>query len=119
MTVEFLGISFDSPDAQAIAHFWAEVLGRTVADGATAEFAAVSPADNATGPLLMFHQVPEPKTVKNRIHLDLKTNDFATETEHLLNLGATRVTDIKADGENVRWTTFADPDGNEFDLVNS
>jgi hypothetical protein len=51
-------------DAEKLAHFWAEVLGRDVASGASPEFATLDP-DGAT-PRLSFHQVPEPKSVKNR-----------------------------------------------------
>lgn len=64
---------------------------------------------------MAFHQVPEAKTVKNRLHLDLISDDFAAESDRLLSLGATRVTDVETGG--ARWTTFRDPEGNEFDLV--
>ncbi|MDT7590036.1 MAG: hypothetical protein QOE32_7586, partial [Pseudonocardiales bacterium] len=67
------------------------------------------------GPRLAFHQVPEAKTIKNRLHLDLVSGEFAAETERLLALGATRVNDA-AKGA-ARWTTLRDPEGNEFDLV--
>jgi len=119
MNINFLGISFDSPNAEAIAQFWAQVLGREITEGASADFAAVAADDLApSGPLLMFHKVPEGKTVKNRLHLDLSSSHFESESARLLALGASKLTDIKADDDQIRWTTFADPDGNEFDLVN-
>jgi predicted enzyme related to lactoylglutathione lyase len=113
MTTSILGVSFDTNDAVAIATFWASALGRTVNEGASETFAAVAVGEGS--PVLMFHKVPEPKTVKNRLHFDLKTSDFAAESERLLGLGATQLTALADNGGN--WVTFADPDGNEFDLI--
>jgi predicted enzyme related to lactoylglutathione lyase len=113
MTTTILGVSFDTNDAVAIATFWAGALGRTVNEGASETFAAVAVGDGS--PVLMFHKVPEPKTVKNRLHFDLKTSDFTAESERLLGLGATQLTTLADNGGN--WVTFADPDGNEFDLI--
>ena len=62
-----------------------------------------------------FHKVPEPKTVKNRLHLDLITDQFDLESKRLTDLGAAPIRDIEKPA--ARWTTFADPEGNEFDLV--
>lgn len=115
MSNSVIGLSIDCADAAKLARFWADVLGRTVNPEPTAEFAAIDATDSAHGPRLAFHQVPEPKTIKNRLHLDLISGEFAAETERLLALGATRVTDT-AKGA-ARWTTFRDPEGNEFDLV--
>lgn len=67
------------------------------------------------GPRPAFHQVPEPKTVKNRLHLDLITTDFHGETERLIGLGARKIRDLEESGG--RWTTFGDTEGNEFDLI--
>jgi hypothetical protein len=116
MAIEVLALSFDCADAARLAQFWADVLGRTVSPGATTESARIAAGDVAkTGPLLSFHQVPEGKTVKNRLHLDLGTTQLAAETERLLGLGATRLWDVEKG--DLRWTTFADPEGNEFDLI--
>lgn len=81
----------------------------------TAESAVVEVNDTTTGPRLAFHQVPEPKSLKNRLHLDLITPDFEAETTRLLALGATTAHQVEKSGR--RWTTFLDPEGNEFDLV--
>jgi predicted enzyme related to lactoylglutathione lyase len=112
-----LGVSFDTRDAAKVARFWAGALGRQVADGADIHNAVVLPADiTATGPRLAFHQVPETKTVKNRVHFDLIATDLAAETERLQELGATIVRDVSEGGNH--WITMADPEGNEFDLIN-
>jgi predicted enzyme related to lactoylglutathione lyase len=117
MTTELLAVSVDCTDAGRVAEFWAGVLGRTVGPDASPMFAAVAPDDVvATGPLLLFHGVPEGKTVKNRLHLDLVTDQVEAESERLLALGARRIRDIEESGR-LRWTTFADVEGNEFDLV--
>lgn len=116
MSNQFYGIAIDCADAAAVATFWAEVLGREIDDDPTREHAVVL-ADDARvqGPRLTFHQVPEPKTVKNRLHLDLTSTDFDAEAERLVRLGARKVRDIEEHG--YRWTTFADVEGNEFDLI--
>jgi len=109
------GISFDADDAAKVAQFWAAALGRHVADGADAHDAVVAPSDLVdAGPRLAFHQVPEGKAVENRVHLDLATNDIDGEAARLTGLGATIVNTISG---QARWITFADPEGNEFDLI--
>jgi predicted enzyme related to lactoylglutathione lyase len=115
MSNSVLGLSIDCADAAELAQFWADVLGRQVSPQPTAEFAAVDAGESTQGPPLAFHQVPEAKTVKNRLHLDLISSDFAAESDRLVSLGATWVAGVERDG--ARWTTFRDPEGNEFDLV--
>jgi predicted enzyme related to lactoylglutathione lyase len=111
----FFAVSFDAHDAARVARFWAEVLGRQVADGADAHDAVVVASDLVDeGPRLAFHQVPEGKEVKNRVHLDLATKDLDGEVARLSGLGATVVNTISG---QARWITFADPEGNEFDLI--
>ena len=117
MSTELLGISFDAHNPGELARFWAQALRRTVADGATEQFAAIPAADDepSRGPLLMFHRVPEGKTVKNRVHLDLKAANIEAEAERLTTLGARQVRPLSEN--NNQWISFADPEGNEFDLV--
>jgi len=107
-------VAFDCADAAALARFWADVLGRQVADDATSERAVLLPGDGGA-PRITFNQVPEPKTVKNRLHLDVVSDTFDAETKRLLSAGAQRLRDVQRD--NFRWTTFADIEGNEFDLI--
>jgi catechol 2,3-dioxygenase-like lactoylglutathione lyase family enzyme len=112
----FFGVAIDCASATTLARFWADVLGREVADHPTQENAVVLVDDEGVhGPRLAFHQVPEPKTVRNRLHLDLITTDFEVETERLIGLGAHTIREIEQGGG--RWTTFADVEGNEFDLI--
>ncbi|MDX6255442.1 MAG: hypothetical protein QOJ11_1776 [Frankiales bacterium] len=115
ITVAFFGVAFDATDAARAAGFWATVLGRNVAEGATEHDAVVEAGDPSGGPRLAFHQVPEGKRIKNRFHPDLITTDYEGATERLLTLGATKISELER--ASARWTTFADPEGNEFDLI--
>ncbi|MEE2040313.1 VOC family protein [Nocardiopsis sp. CT-R113] len=68
------------------------------------------------GPPLLFIGVPEPKTLKNRLHLDLEAAPGSTrdtEVERLLALGATLLHDLRG-GRSTDWAVLADPEGNEF-----
>lgn len=68
------------------------------------------------GLVIDFLKVPEPKTVKNRLHIDLRTADLAEATEQALVLGATRADDVYSGGS---WEVLRDPEGNEFCLLAS
>lgn len=116
MSISVLAISFDAHDAAQLALFWAQALHRTVNDSATEEFASIAAdTDSRLGPLLMFHKVPEGKTLKNRVHIDLQSADVVAEAERLTSLGAQQIRSL-ADNNN-RWISLRDPEGNEFDLV--
>lgn len=105
--------TIDCTDAYRLACFWAQVLGGTLAEDDL-------PGDpeatvTAAGGALLFLTVPEGKTMKNRVHLDLQPQDRSRdeEVERLLALGATLVADHRrADGTG--WATLADIEGNEF-----
>ena len=116
MSISVLAISFDAHNAAQLAQFWAQALHRTVNDGATEDFASIdTDTDSRLGPLLMFHKVPEGKTVKNRVHFDLEAAELLTEADRLTSLGAKQVRSLAEN--NNRWISFIDPEGNEFDLV--
>jgi len=111
VSISIYGTSFDAADAAVIAAFWGEVLGREVNPGATRESASLAARAGTDERPVMFHGVPEPKAVKNRMHLDLITSDFDVELTRLRKLGAAELATFE------RWTTLADPEGNEFDLI--
>lgn len=113
MTINIYATSFDAVDAAAVAMFWAEALGRTVKPGASRESASVAARAGTDDLPILFHGVPETKAVKNRLHLDLITDDFDTELARLHTLGAADLAAFPG------WTTLADPEGNEFDLIRS
>ncbi len=66
------------------------------------------------GLVLAFLKVPEAKTAKNRLHIDLRTDDLREATEQALALGATRADDVYSGGG---WQVLRDPEGNEFCLL--
>jgi hypothetical protein len=116
MAISLLAISLDSSDAGRLARFWSNLLDREVDEGATPDFASIGDAGAGSGTeVWMFHKVPEPKVAKNRSHVDLASDDLEKAVAHALELGATRLGDFQEGG--FQWTTLADPDGNEFDIV--
>ncbi|WP_436534160.1 VOC family protein [Actinoplanes sp. HUAS TT8] len=114
MSSTVLGTTFDARDAAAVAAFWAAALGRAVADGAGEGFAVVEPDPAVPGSRIGFHQVPEEKKVKNRMHFDLATGDLGAEVTRLLDLGATKLNEVSG---RLNYVTLADPEGNEFDVI--
>jgi glyoxalase superfamily protein len=104
---KLLEVVVDAVDAHEITAWWAEVLGATVQDNDGDE--AFSWFEDAPGMpyTLVFQQVPEPKTVKNRVHWDVETDDV----QLLLDRGATL---LREPDDAVYWHVLADPEGNEF-----
>jgi hypothetical protein len=78
------------------------------------QYASLSPADEGDGNRLLFQQVDEPKTAKNRVHLDLHVpeGERAAHVARLVELGATWLWDASIGPQS--WDTLADPEGNEF-----
>ena len=115
MAIRVQCLAIDSNDPDKLARFWADVLGwrRTYEDGdeVVLEPPAGSPEDGVS-PDLIFLKVPEPKSVKNRLHLDLRPDDQAAEVRRIESLGAQRVS--VGQGDDVTWVVLADPEGNEF-----
>lgn len=110
MTVRLYQVVIDARDPQALARFWADVLGQRVLCATRDE--VIVGADEQAYPGLCFVPVPEGKAVKNRLHLDLDPDDRDAEVERIVALGATRV-DV-GQGPEVSWVVLADPEGNEF-----
>jgi predicted enzyme related to lactoylglutathione lyase len=116
MSLTIGAVTFDSHDAAAQAAFWATALGWDVAPDPSAEVAMVGgPNRPANSPTLLFIQVPERKSAKNRNHLDLHTEHLEAEVARLIELGAGVVHEKHEWGTH--WFTLADPEGNEFCVV--
>ena len=114
MEIRIQCLCIDTAEPARIAIFWESALGwrRTFEeeDQVCLEPPEGSPEDGVA-PDLLFLKVPDPKTVKNRLHLDLRPKDQAAEVARLEALGARRVDVGQA---AVSWVVLADPDGNEF-----
>jgi len=123
MTSKFTELSIDSADPGGLAWFWCSVLDYEVQDEDDGVIAIGSPlvpeGKNRLGPVpptLTFAHVPEGKTIKNRLHIDVNPTDRAQDEEiaRLTGLGATVVNDNRPE---FSWVTLADPEGNEFDVL--
>jgi predicted enzyme related to lactoylglutathione lyase len=114
VTSTVVNVTFDCADPYGLAGFWSAVVGLPIDPDAKPgdDEVQVVPPKGQSG--FLFIRVPEGKTAKNRMHLDL-TQDSTRDAEvaRLLELGATLVQDHrKADGTG--WAYMADPEGNEF-----
>ncbi|HLI39392.1 MAG TPA: VOC family protein [Streptosporangiaceae bacterium] len=110
MSSRFYQLVIDARDPGKLARFWAEVLGQRIVYEADDE--VIVAAGEHAYPGLCFLPVPEGKTVKNRLHIDLNPDDQQAEVERVIGLGARRA-DV-GQGPDVSWVVLADPEGNEF-----
>ena len=137
-----LQVTFDAADPQALAAFWGELIGYVEQDPPEGfdsweawavandvprerwgDYAARVDPDGA-GPRLYFQRVPEPKTAKNRVHLDLavgggrstpleeRRRRVADAVERAVAAGAAKLREVDEGGEH--WVVLQDPEGNEF-----
>lgn len=116
MASSLRNVTVDCTDALALARFWAQVLGWNVYHDDDPEvLIAPSFPPAGPGPTMLFIPVPEARTVKNRMHVDLQPSDLTREeeVERLLKLGATIVEDHRSD-DGGGWVWLADPEGNDF-----
>ncbi|MFI7279950.1 VOC family protein [Micromonospora chersina] len=111
-------VAFDCADPYELAQFWSGVFGCPV----DPEF---EPGDEELvieppgGPRLYFQGVPEPKSVKNRVHICLQPDvPRDREVERVLALGATVVAD-RREPDSSGWVVLADPEGKEFCVLRS
>lgn len=116
--------SVDCADAYALSEFWKQVLGYVDVEGDPNEpgHEECMILDPESGHHLLFIEVPEAKTLKNRIHLDLRprSGTQADEVARLLSIGATQVADLRGKyGPGTGWVVLADPEGNEFCILRS
>ncbi|MFG2721816.1 VOC family protein [Streptomyces sp. NPDC048416] len=124
MTSRFTELVVDCRDPERLADFWCQVLDFQVIERSEGKVEIGSWVPTVeevrarqTPPTLVFIQVPEGKTAKERLHLDVSPIDGSThdEVSRLLGLGATTV-DV-GQGPGRSWVVMADPEGNEFDVL--
>lgn len=145
MTIREVQITFDAADPGALAEFWCQALGYRleppppgfdtwdaaldawgVPPEARNSRSAAVPAEGERGPRLFFQQVPEGKTAKNRVHLDVRAapglkgeermTALRAEAERLLPLGASQLRLQEPDDMDSGYIVMQDPEGNEFCL---
>ena len=131
MALKWYTAVIDCQDLHAQARWWADVLDWQLAYE-DADQAAIAPKHEqdrplsaeewpTVGPALVFVSVPEGKTIKNRLHLDLAphiTDDRDALIDSLLARGATRAS-VGQDEPKASWTVLADPEGNEFCVLSA
>lgn len=111
-----LVLVIDCADLRLAARFWSAVLGYVPAETVSQRYLALVPADG-DGIEILLQQVPEGKQLKNRLHLDLRTPDLDAEVGRVRDLGATLLSDEPLAEHGWRWHILADPDGNEFCIL--
>jgi predicted enzyme related to lactoylglutathione lyase len=110
-------IAIDCADPKAVASFWSQVLDwPLVEDPQGYCWLSATGAVDAPPPLLVFVVVPEPKTVKNRVHIDVNPSGCSQE-EELKRLHALGAREVDVGQGEVPWVVLADPEGNEFCLL--
>jgi predicted enzyme related to lactoylglutathione lyase len=107
MRLEF---TLDCSDLDRTAEFWEAAVGFVVDGRIEGRYVSLS----GHGVTLTLQRVGEPKTVKNRMHMDLLVEDLDGEIHRLEALGATRITSHARREFGQTWFVLADPDGNEF-----
>jgi hypothetical protein len=118
MGIRATEVVIDCADHEVVVAFWSAALGGWRRRNVNEQFVALVPPpglDAGAGPPplpLLFQKVPEAKVVKNRVHLDFRSDDRAAEIARLVGLGAT----VRAEHclDDFCWTVLADPEGNEF-----
>ncbi len=110
-----IGVVLDCLDPERLAAFWTAALDfeRVGEDGA---FIGLRDPGGCL-PTLVLQRVPERKITKNRMHLDVFSAEFDEHLERLAELGATEVTPEHVEADGMRLTVLADPEGNEFCLL--
>jgi Glyoxalase-like domain len=113
--IRIQSVVIDAHDPIALVRFWSAALGWRITQEDPEESVLEPPEDSPAhdvSPDLTFGRVPEAKTIKNRLHLDLRPDDRDAHVRRLLDLGATRA-DVGQNGSE-SWVVLADPEGNEF-----
>jgi predicted enzyme related to lactoylglutathione lyase len=110
---DIVALAIDSAEPQKLARWWAQLLGGTVEDDPDGD-ATLKTLRTPGGLAIDFLTVPEGKTVKNRLHLDLGSSDFDAAVEQARALGATDADDVY---DGTSWKVLRDPEGNEFCIL--
>jgi len=104
-------IVLDVNDLKSCAEFWSEVLGQEISFKAD-KYCRIGGGDP---PSLLLQKVPEQHEHKNRAHIDLDVTNLQSAVQRVVDLGGTKLDEISEYG--ITWAVMADPDGNEFCLV--
>ena len=113
-------VTIDCHDPRALAEFWSAVLDWEITDaddeGVVIELLDGSPAQGVI-PDILFYKNPDRKTVKNRMHFDLRPANQAQEVARVEALGGKRIEIGQSEHDGATWVVMADPEGNEFCIL--
>lgn len=112
MNLNLGGITIDSTEPRKLAEFWTQALDLEVVFDADGFYVQLRSGANPQQPYLGLQKVPEKRAGKNRVHVDLATDDREGELKRLESLGATIGETHEMPG--LTWTVLQDPEGNEF-----
>lgn len=104
-------IVLDCVDPQKLAEFWSQALGYEVSGFADQWGMLKGPRE---GDVFLLQKVPEQKTGKNRMHIDVTANDIEAKAAELEQIGARRLSEGTVSQFGMNWIVMADPEGNEF-----
>lgn len=114
MSLTIHSITFDCAHPTHLATFWANAIGYVAGEADDLDEVAVLNDPEGKGPRLLFLKVPEGKIVKNRVHLDLRSQGaMAVEVERVIRLGGHRLRVVHENPDDL-FTVMQDPEGNEF-----
>ena len=121
MAISVLAVVADCRDSLSLARWWADVLDRQMSERNPGEYEVSDPGRRDTP--LYFMNVPEPKSGKNRLHIDISTDaPLEEEVARLVAVGAT-LFEMRQDPPTLpnpdTWAVMQDPEGNEFCVFNS
>ena len=126
MTLRLGNVTIDCDDVSRVANFWSAALDRPLDEGASGFFASIGMNDPSQ-PRWLFIKVPEPKTAKNRVHIDVPcgVERHSPKLEQLAAIEAKVAELVEAGGTEGEshsefgavWTVMQDPEGNEFCVV--
>ena len=105
-------ITIDVNDLETCAKFWSQILG---ADILYQNEQYLRLGQKGERPTLLLQKVPEPREVKNRVHIDLDVANLYAAVSRVQELGGKKLRELNEYG--IKWAVMADPDGNEFCLV--
>ena len=109
-------ITFDSENPSIPGKFWSEALGWQISISNDEEVVVENPNGGAD---LLFLKNPDPRMVKNRIHLDIRPENQTVEVARLENLGAKRIEIGQSKDPRTSWVVMEDPEGNIFCVLRS
>ncbi|WP_329096757.1 VOC family protein [Actinomadura citrea] len=117
MATRLVQIAVKAHDDSALGRFWAEALGWSISSegpGVTNLQPEGFTYPDPVAVCMDILAVPDPKTVKNRVHVDLATTSAAHQAELVARLRDLGATPVDVGQGDVPWTVLADPEGNEF-----